>query len=44
MYLIYWHMQRDFTYIVAAIIEGMVRVNDNPRKNPKWGVKSDPVV
>ncbi len=36
----YGNMQRDFTYI-DDIIEGIVRVNDNPPKgNPKWGGKN----
>ena len=35
----YGEMQRDFTYI-DDIVEGVIRVNDNPPKgNPKWSGK-----
>jgi len=39
----YGNMQRDFTYI-DDIVEGVIRVNDNPPKgNPNWsGVNPDP--
>ena len=39
----YGNMQRDFTYI-DDIVEGVIRVNDNPPKgNPAWsGKKPDP--
>lgn len=36
----YGNMQRDFTY-VDDIVEGVIRVNDNPPKeNPEWKEKS----
>ncbi len=39
----YGNMQRDFTYI-DDIVEGVIRVNDNPPKgNPNWsGLNPDP--
>src|SRR5690625_7751097 len=37
----YGEMQRDFTYI-DDIVEGVIRVNDNPPKeNPDWDPSSD---
>ncbi|MBA5628402.1 NAD-dependent epimerase [Moheibacter lacus] len=37
----YGEMQRDFTY-VDDIVEGIIRVNDNPPKeNPDWNPNSD---
>lgn len=37
----YGEMQRDFTY-VDDIVEGIIRVNDNPPKeNPEWNPNSD---
>ncbi len=37
----YGEMQRDFTY-VDDIVEGIIRVNDNPPKeNPAWNPNSD---
>src|SRR5690606_35887181 len=37
----YGEMQRDFTY-VDDIVEGVIRVNDNPPKeNPDWNPNSD---
>lgn len=37
----YGEMQRDFTYI-DDIVEGVIRVNDNPPKeNPEWDPSSD---
>lgn len=37
----YGEMQRDFTYI-DDIVEGVIRVNDNPPKeNPEWDASSD---
>lgn len=37
----YGEMQRDFTYI-DDIVEGVIRVNDNPPKNnPEWNASSD---
>ncbi len=37
----YGEMQRDFTY-VDDIVEGIIRVNDNPPKeNPAWNANSD---